>query len=172
MPAPLDYATPRSEPRSDRVTRYAAVICIAFTVVTLQTTARVEYLNVRAGNPLPFPASMTGKWRRTPIVDETSFRYYGNRLDPTLMSRPLSPAEREEIRRHVALNRLRDVVGSWGLLQYLLVPAALLVCAAAVLQRRPALPTHARVVAAVCGALNLLAGASMLHRGYFSSLGI
>jgi hypothetical protein len=172
MPAPLDYASPQSRQQPTLPTWAGTALCLVLTVVTVQTFVRIEVLNLEAGNPLPHPPSYSGKWRASPVVDETSFRYFNARFDPSLMSRPLSPAERDSIRRNVARNRLRGVVGSWGLLQYLLAPATVLLSATLMLQRRPPVSVGTRVVAAVCVSLNLLAGVSMIHRGYMSSLGI
>jgi hypothetical protein len=170
MPTPLDYATPQPRKASDRPSRAELVVCIVLTLVTLQTFARVEILNARGGYPLPFPSWSTGKWRESRAVDETAFRYFNAQSDPTLMSRPLSPAERESIRQNVFRNRLRGVVGTWGLAQYALVPFGLVISVVVLGQRRRS--SGGRALAGVCFVANLLAGASVLHRGYFSSLGM
>jgi hypothetical protein len=171
MPTPLDYASPLPRDGAERPSGAADVaLCLVLAVIALQTLVRIEVLNFRSGSPLPHAATYAGKWRTSPIVDETSFRYFNSQFDPALMSRPLSPAERDSIRENVARNRLRGVVETWGLAQYLIVPLGLVVSLRIVMQRRRALAV--RILGGACFTVQLLAGTSALHRGYFSSLGI
>ena len=75
------------------------------------------------------------------------------------------PEERRAVRRIAANNDLRDVVGTWGLAQYLVVPVGL-AASIGVLVRRPTLGAMAFAVA--CAGIGIACAVAMLYRGYFT----
>lgn len=159
-------------PQDARSTRLviAAVLCTALAGVTC---VRIEILNARAGGVLP--RDELGKWRVTGgTVAQQIWRFHESvaRGDPTLRSRNLTRTEDREMRRHVqraeAEADLRDVVRSWGLLQYLIVPAGLV--AAHVLMWGRA-TRRERLIGLACSVVLLCCAASALGRSYYTSLG-
>jgi hypothetical protein len=168
MSTPLDYARPQARPARRYWAHVEVLACVGLCLVVFQTCVRIEEMNWSAGGYLPRPASDTGKWRESRVTDEMAFRFFNVGADPTLMSRPLSPAERRTIAQNVAANRLRAVVATWGLAQYVLVPPAVVLALRLLLHGRR---LRVRAVAAVCLIASLAAGASALYRGYVTSLG-
>jgi hypothetical protein len=140
--------------------------------VAVQTCVRIEVLNHKAGGILPRRG--TGKWRVGAWTREPSWRRKESlqTQDPTLLTRPLTPAEARKMRREATEQRinidLRDLVAGWGLLQYLIVPAAV-VSSCILLRARH--PSGYRVVGLSCLLLALTCGGLMLYRAYVSSLG-
>jgi hypothetical protein len=165
-PTPLDYQRP--EPFHRRPPSLAELlVCAVLAAVALSTCVRVEWLNARAGHYLPRLPQDTGPWRQMPET-QASFRLVQRTFDPTLAWRPLSPEEHRAVRQFAARNRLRDLVASWGLVQYAIVPLVLAWSASVFL--RPRTPITI-IVAALCGIAALACAASMFHRGYLTSLG-
>jgi hypothetical protein len=170
MSTPLDYASPQARPARRRYWAHVEVLaCVGLCLIVFQTCVRIEEMNWSAGGYLPRPASDGGKWRESRVTDETAFRFFNVGADPTLMSRPLSPAERRTIGQNVAANRLRAVVATWGLAQYVLVPPAVVLALRLLMLHGRGL--RVRAVAAVCLVASLAAGASALYRGYLTALG-
>jgi hypothetical protein len=146
----------------------AVIACAVLTVVAASTCVRIEWLNAQAGYYLPRAAFDTGPWPTVPGSDE-AYRLYNASSDRELASRPLSPEERRAVRGWAAQNALRDVVRTWGLAQYAVVPA-LLAISGRMLWRRPTL--GALALAAACCGIAVACGWSMLYRGYLGSLGL
>jgi hypothetical protein len=67
-----------------------------------------------------------------------------------------------------ARDELREWVGSWGVLQYLLTPFAILLAVAVMFSRRP---RWQRFVAGSCGLISIGVAALTFYRGYLSALG-
>ena len=165
-PTTLEYGSPSTPEPRRRPHVLVLLACMTLTLVALITCVRIEWLNARAGAYLP---REDGKEWPTAPATENGFRVAHIGLDPTLASRPLSPAERQEVRRYAARNRLRDVVRTWGLAQHAVVPA-LLAITGRMLLRRPTL--GALAFAAACCGVGVACGVSMLYRGYFGSPGL
>ncbi len=148
----------------------ATVICVS-----------IELLNQQAGSILPRseyrngdPAQGLVKWRQSPITSEAAWRKVFGPVDengqPT--SRNLTDTERRKMREYIekaeASNRLRDVVASFGVLQYLIVFVGLL-WSIVILFRKP--NRMEKNFLALSIGLFLLSASSMFYRGYFTSLG-
>lgn len=152
--------------------RAVALACFVATLVVVQTAVRVEILNHTAGNVLP--RTEPGKWRKSVWTTEVWWRrgHFGGMDDATMYTRPLTPAESArmaaDLRRERARNELRDVIETWGLLQYGMVPAAALV---AVWLIRPSRRGRHRVLGWGCLSLAVVCGGLMFYRSYFTSLG-
>jgi len=140
----------------------------------------VELLNSECG-ALPIqerrdgdPANGPVKWRSSIIVDESMWREFVLRSEypeyEDHATRPLTEAQRQEMEKTVAKalanNRLRDFVGSAGLLQYLLVPTLLILSVVGLLR---AGSTRLAFVFPLIVAL--ICGWRMFHLAYFTSLG-
>src|SRR5687767_5316253 len=108
-PPALEYGSPDTPEARRRPPLPVMLACAALTLVALITCARVEWLNARAGGYLPRTSTDRGAWLTAPETEET-FRLANRASDPALASRPLSPAERDAVRRYAARNRLRDLV--------------------------------------------------------------
>jgi hypothetical protein len=176
----LGYAGRHPEARgADRrpVSRGTVRCCAGLAMVALHTCVWIEVLNALAGSYLPRDAAGgdTGKWRTSPAVTELDWRRLQGMFnqDRTLLTRPLSPAEDAAMRADVArarrMNRLRSWVSGPGLLQYLLVPLVVLQSVHAIAHPRP---DRLHLVGWATLAAALACGASMVYRGYYSSLGI
>ncbi len=150
------------------------ILIYAIAIVVGVIAARVEYLNAAAGRYLPRTISTdAGKWRTTFLNEERWRRFYGP-LDESgePAARALTAAEQQQMQsdsaRISANDRLRDWVGSAGLLQYLLLPALVFITLAAIAAR----PTRQGVaMLAPVAAVIVFAFASLWYREYFSSLG-
>ena len=171
VPYALDGAVVLRDTR--RAVRRLRVATVVIAVVACSTCLRIEILNARAGGVLP--NREPGEWRA--VSGGMAARSWRTsealgRSDPSLATRPLTPAEDRElqsaVRKAQASSDLRDVVGRWGLLQYLLVPGGLLVSLALVWKGRTRVDWR---VAACCSIVLLTCGGSMLGRAYFTSLG-
>ena len=147
------------------------IACAALTFVAVQTCVRIEVLNYRAGGILP--RTEPGKWRvAAGTTKSAGWRMEGDPWsDPTLLTRPLPLAETDRMKREAARRRieadLRETVSTWGLFQYLVVPAALVLACSLLATRRRGY----RWFGVACLVLALGCGALMFGRGYFSSLG-
>lgn len=73
------------------------------------------------------------------------------------------------IRRARASNTLLGVVSTWGLAQYLLAPATLIMAVPALLD--PRIQRRMRLLAATCACVATAAGVLMFYRAYYPSLG-
>ncbi|HEY4261366.1 MAG TPA: hypothetical protein VGM98_14460 [Schlesneria sp.] len=167
------------------------VACMILTCIVVHTCVRIEVLNARYGYYLPRTDFGSGnpKWR---VADEKLFRLREEMMiarsrqedyqaahpdegfpdESAFKGPPYSVAEQATIDAEVDHNRrnstLRAWVGSMGLLQYVLAPAALFWSLDIVVSDRL---RGRRVVAGLCGLLNLICIALMYYRGYWSSLG-
>ena len=153
----------------------AAALMLLLAVVSI--AARIEVLNHRAGGVLPRaeyrnsdPAQGLVKWRTSPITTPERWREASGPRDAkgVPIDRSLTHTERREMEKTIAQNRannqLREIVGTFGLLQYPLVAVLLTAGACRVLGRRRY--TGGAMLLAAVGA-----GGLMIYRGYFSSLG-
>lgn len=133
----------------------------------------IEVQNARAGSYLP--TSEAGKWRESRMTTEARWREWQSRRneDPTILTRPLTPKEKDSmetmIRQSRALNSLRELISSIGLMQYLVAPLATVLCA--VVAGTPDVSRSQRRLAMMCTGASLTATVLMLYRGYISSLG-
>jgi hypothetical protein len=143
------------------------------TLVAACTAIRIEILNIQAGHVLP--RHVPGKWRAIGgfvAVQAWRSSEASDRNDPSLTTRPLTPAEQRQlnayVRRQDADADLRDVVGSWGLLQYPLVLVGLFL---AQLLTWAGKSTLERRAGAVFSLVLVACGVLMFCRSYFGSLG-
>ncbi|HOD79779.1 MAG: hypothetical protein BWX88_02185 [Planctomycetes bacterium ADurb.Bin126] len=153
------------------------LICLALTGLAVQTCVRIEILNVQAGGVLPRSTEGIGnpKWRAM------SGSFYQKIMVEMLQSEAeragkpftLSETQKEEIaegmRRFDANCRLRDLVGSWGLLQYVVAPAAFCLALMIILSKRQR--RRIRLAAYVLADVAVVCIAFMFARAYFTSLG-
>lgn len=165
--------------RSSRSLRFRAILLMVVSVIVATTALRIEILNSAAGGVLPSrerdERGALVKWRQAPWTNEAEWRRLRGPFDgdghPT--SRPLTSDEQSQMLREVhqarASNALRDAVSSWGLLQYALVPAS--VAAASSLLLAAGASRFARLLGGGAVCVALVAGALMLYRQYFLSLG-
>jgi hypothetical protein len=165
--------------------------CLILTCIVVHTCVRIEVLNARSGYYLPRTDFGSGnpKWRvaaeklvrlneELMIARSRQADFQAAHPDEEISNEaafkgpPYSPAEQATIDAEVDHNQrnstLRDWVGGMGLLQYVLAPAALLWSLDIVISDRS---RRGRVVAGLCGLLNLICIALMYYRGYWSSLG-
>jgi hypothetical protein len=148
-------------------------ILYALALVVALIAIRVEWLNAAAGFPLPRGPLDDGKWRVMARADVGWRAAYGPRdASGVPLDRPLTADERGRrdayVARAKANARLRDWVGTAGVLQYALLPLLGL----ATLLSIAAEPTRRRFVRLLpVLAILTLASASLLYRAYFPSLG-
>ncbi len=154
-------------------------LAIVSAVVAL-TAVRVEVLNTRAGGVLRSKefSSGTGRpvtWRAALWTNEDSWRQTRGPRDEhgAPLTRPLTDTEKAQMERDIeqalANNGLRNVVSTWGLLQYplvliLLALALSLLCGRGIRRAR-------RVQAGAALGVAVVAAFLMTYRAYFSSLG-
>jgi hypothetical protein len=155
-------------------------LCLS-AVLCLWICVNVEALNTVAGNILPreLPEQGNPKWRvlalpakQLPERYARTYRYeHGLAVDailPSVAQAEIRSRVQIELPRHQAENKLRALVGSWGLLQY---PIGLILLVAGSLGagrcKRPA----AKVVHGVVGVVGGIGLAMAFHRAYYSSLG-
>jgi hypothetical protein len=164
---------------STRLLIWALAVC---SVLCIATGVRIEYLNYRAGGAIQRKAKQEphSKWR---IGDG----YFAARAEVEAEWRKengvdrgthLSPSDYEAIRERLRTtewspsprDRLGELLGSWGLLQYPLAAFLILasLVAAASLPTSGPIPRWALYVPAIVG---LLALGLAFYRGYFTSLG-
>lgn len=123
--------------------RVLIIVMILLTAFVLQSAARIEILNMRAGNYLPrsdrnpVDSLADGKWR---ISQENTSR-----------------------------DQLRGLVQTLGLLQYVLAPLLLILAIAVFLKSRG---SRAKVAAAFSVFVATIAISLMLYREYFQSLSL
>jgi hypothetical protein len=116
---------------------------ILLTAFVLQSAARIEVLNMRAGNYLPrsdrnsADSLADGKWRMS--------------------------------QENTSRDQLRGLVKTLGLLQYVLAPLLLILAIAVFLKSRG---SRAKVGAAFSVFVATIAISLMLYREYFQSLGL
>jgi hypothetical protein len=150
---------------------------VGLTLVVSVVCVTIELLNMQAGGLLP--KDEPGKWRSAPTHPETLTEWYSQDMRAKLNlgeGAPLPPdAQREveaRVKRQIPVNRannaLRAAVESWGLLQYLLCPLAVVMSLLLMVKRQG---IHHLVVGGFCMLVSLTAGAFMLYRQYFTSLG-
>ena len=153
--------------------------------VVLQTAVRIEVLCILSDMTLPRSPEANGytpKWRELPWTAPEQWHAMFGPKDAAgqPVTRPLTPAETERMTTGVYIakqrNRLRDVVQTWGLAQYGLVP--ILICISLIVWSRAAKPAQDvpavrvdRVLAIMGMLIGVGCGVLMLYRGYFSSLG-
>ena len=122
--------------------RVLIILLILLTAFVVHSAARIEVLNIQAGNYLPrrdrdLEGNLTdGKWR---ISSENSAR-----------------------------DQLRDAVQTFGLMQYVLAPVLLIFSLAVFLKTRR---SRASVAATFSVFVAAIAISLMLYRGYYESLG-
>ena len=159
---------------------WVTVTMILALIATI-TLIRIELLNQKAGYYLPRGEYRNGArgegfttWRLSPITSEAVWWEVYGPADENgkSLSRNLTVAEKEEmndfIKKTQAKNYLRGVVGFWGLLQYPIVFAGM-VLSILVIYRKPG--TFETFCVLLSIGLFMLAGLSMFYRGYFTSLG-
>lgn len=145
-------------------------------IIMITTAVRIESLNLVAqhwprrelregGSPVA--------WRQWPWTDEVKWRaWWGPKVNGEPVTRELTDDERAcmvaDTRRAIANNQLRDLVWSWGLLQYVLAPLTVLLSAYVAFDR--AQPRFARGIAAVPMVIGVVAGSLACFRGYLASL--
>lgn len=157
---------------------WVALLATALAIV-ITTAIRIEVLNAMIGGALPATERHNdghiAKWRVSPWTTEAGWRAMLGPRDERgkTVQRPLNEVEKAQMQRDIRdaqrRNKLRDIVSSWGLAQYFMVPFALL--ASAGLLGYPGIARWARMVGAGGLILAIGAGGLMFYRGYFSSLG-
>lgn len=165
--------------RSGRSLWARAILLMVTSAIVATIALRIEILNNAAGGVLPSrernELGALVKWREAPWTNEAAWRRHRGPRDGDgqLTSRPLTSDEQSQMTREVhqatANNALRDAVSSWGLLQYVLVPASLVVAFSLVLAAGASRFTRLLGGAGLCVAV--AAGALMLYRQYYASLG-
>jgi len=170
-----NYPTPCGPHRR----RGRVLLLAVISAIVAVTAARIEVLHWQAGRILPaqefHPDGRLVKWRQSLLSNEHRWRELHGPRDPNgqPVTRPLTAAEQAEmttsIRRARANNRLRDVVSTWGLAQYLLVPAALILAVPLLLDAP--IQGRMRLLAAACACVAIVAGVLMFYRRYYLSLG-
>jgi len=165
---------------ASRSARARAMILIGLLATTTFTAARIEILNASVGGILPRerPPDNLGssKWRSAPWFNEEMWRRTIGPKDEQgrPVSRPLTESEqlkmKQDIEQALTWNRLRDVVGSWGCAQYMLVPAAFLIALSLIGDK--SLKRHLRLLGGAGLILSAAAATLMFYRAYFSSLGM
>ena len=144
----------------------------------LHTAIKIEFYNARIGGFLPRTPSVSlganPKWRKLPWTNERRWRETIGPKDAegSPVDRPLTAEETKvmhsDIERAVYKNRLRDVVSTWGCLQYPAV-LTLLVFGGCALARPGSFAK--KTAGAVSLATAGTCGALMVYRGYIVSLG-
>lgn len=155
------------------------LLLTVITTIVAVTAARIELLNQQAGAILPAREfTLDGghaRWRQSLATNEARRRELHGPRDPDGQptSRALMPTEQVEmatsIRRARASNTLLGVVSTWGLAQYLLAPATLILAVPALLD--PRIQRRMRLLAATCACVATAAGVLMFYRAYYPSLG-
>jgi hypothetical protein len=134
---------------------------------------RIEYMNAEAEYHLPRRDEEGGKWRASHAVNEKAWRNVHLREEAEQhLTRPLTPIEHDRmtisVQRARAKNALRAMVGSWGLLQYLLCPLIIMWSFALVTKMEQSRITHLAwaplLLAITCAGFTF-------YRGYITSLG-
>jgi len=173
--------------------RLAVWICVTATIVAVHTCLRIEWLNHRAGGLLPRDIVGTGnpKWREGAdrAIRAAFHRRISLQEDDRILAdhgrvtaederaldenpRPLTEIQQKELQRELdqshANSALRHWVQTWGLLQYVLAPLAV-VLSLVLLIRAPS--WRGRLGFSLLGTLSGGAVVLMLYRGYFTSLG-
>lgn len=169
----VDYANDHSPiPRRGKSSSIAFGIATTIAILVTFTALRIEYLNVKAGRPLP-EKSFNGTWRYLPWANEAKWRQTFGPKDAEGMpvTRPLTPAESAKMHKGMARaavrNRLLMTVSSLGFLNFLLVPIlacvslCLLISATRKWERYAALGLFGDAIGA---------GVLMVYRGYSSCL--
>lgn len=161
-------------PRLPIVTLYVATAWIVFVAV------RIEVLNARAGYRLPNDAVMaesrrdggSGAWRATWMDEERWRRWYIRDVHGNPDPRPLTAEEQERMRRDIqranANYRLRDFVGGFGCLQYLVI--LVVVMSGIQLARRERQGMATAVLCWLAVGIATAAGGLAIYRGYVRSL--
>ncbi len=159
--------------------RRAPTVLLSLLLAAIATTAvRIEILNAQAGRILPIRAlrddGTPGKWRQSVVTDERRWRQLcGPRDAAGEPAKELTEADRarmqRDIQREISNGSLRDLVESWGLAQYALVPLAASMSLFLLFAPRW---TPSRRWFGACGlAITGAAAYLMFHRAYLSSLG-
>lgn len=174
--APGSYRPMLSDPRRRRG---RVLLLVVTTAIVGITAVRIEILNRQAGAILPareFTSdSGHARWRQSLATNEARWRELHGPRDPDGQpaSRALTPTEQAEIatsiRRAQASNTLLGVVSTWGLAQYLLVPATIILAVTVLLD--PRIQRRMRLLAAACACIAIAAGVLMFYRAYYPSLG-
>ena len=153
------------------------------TVLACTTCIRVEILNVKVDHYLPiqWPADYQGNraWRECLTgrdhlmrLKVRAYQVEHQLSDNTPVPDNLQAKFNAEIDAYLpwatASNQLASLLESWGLLQYLIIPVALL-CAIRIAVRRRS--RFELVSASIFTVLNLMCGTLMFYREYFTSLG-
>ena len=160
-------------------------LAIALALISLQTAIRIECLNYAAGGYLPRRPESNGimpKWRgHVCTTPEQWLARFGPRDEKGQpVDRPLTVEETGRmhagIERAKRLNRLRDVVGSWGVVQHLIVPLMMMLAVANILRGDPdSIVTRSspadRKLAGVLIGVGCVLAILMFYRRYWLSLG-
>lgn len=166
--------SPPQRPGARKWCLWALTLLLANEVTT---AVRIERLNHALGGILPNRErrddGTTAKWRSDPCVTEAIWIRMQVPRDASGQALSLTNADQIRMRQHIARaranNRLRTIVSTWGLLQYLLVPVtvALAWCVWILSSGR----WTWRLLAIAGWVVSGLAGVLAFHRAYFTSLG-
>lgn len=177
-PNPLNYAGQVASlpSRPFRVRAVFVWLLTALLAIEVITAARIERLNYQAGSILPNRErrddGSIAKWREQTTSPAQWIRIHASK-DATGQPLPLTAAQNVQMQADLAQaqvnNRLRDIVSTWGLAQYLLAPTTL-AFALYIWGRSPG-HRDKRIFATAAVLISLAAGALALHRAYFPSLG-
>jgi hypothetical protein len=159
-----------------KVPRWLLWLLAALLAIEVTTAIRIERLNDLAGGILPNRErrddGSIAKWREGISSPALWIRIHASK-DPTGQPLPLTPTQNAQMQADLAHalvnNRLREIVSTWGLAQYILAPGTL----ALALYIWGRSPGHRgkRTFAATGVLISLAAGALAFHRAYFTSFG-
>ena len=161
-----------------RSPRFRTILLMVVSAIIATTAVRIEILNNAAGGMLPSrerdERGALVKWRQAPWTSEAKWRELRRPQDADKQpTSPLTADEQSQMSREVhqarASDALRDVVSSWGLLQYMLVPISLVTAFSLLFTRRASRST--RLLSGAGLSVALVAGGLMLYRQYYTSLG-
>ena len=153
--------------------RGAKLVLAGISTYVVCISMLIEYANACAGGILPRQAD--AQWHTDPRSSETGWREWASRQldDATLRTRPLSQTELADmlldIKRADYSNWLRGIVGSVGLLQYLVCPSLMVCSSIAVFGSKSFMDRITYTSYATIGLLTLMAA---FGRQYFTSLGM
>ncbi len=169
----------RTEGRGARIGAVRCTLYLLLLAVVATTAVRIEILNRMAGGRLPNRERRDDggivKWRADLRIDEARWRTTLGPRDESgnPVTRPLTAAEvaqmTDDTRKARANNTLRDVVGTWGLAQYVFAPLAAVL--GIQLLFGSGLGRAPRAMGGVGVIVASAACAVMVVREYFTSLG-
>jgi hypothetical protein len=149
------------------------VLLAILTLVAATTCIQIEVFNHQMGGYLPckersawrtcgpkaMRESMIRSWQMEAELDNTTF----------VLTEEHERHIAEMQRKCVINSYFRDFVGTWGQLQYIIAPAALVASLTLVMRRRAG--KGIRLAAGVAGAVAVICVVMMFYRGYFTAMG-